>query len=211
MFPLAAIFPSLEIQLVILDPDAKGGRNMKVPMYMSGLDPSLDDSDPFAAEIREACGPSSIAVNHLAFNQSANLNSSFLDGTSQTIAISEHYYNTRSRYNTSIYGGLVRIYPDSQDLYMGERSASFADPMTHDVMPVTTGFPPVSRASVPGVTFQARPPLPASDGRQLQSLQPTGLRVAMMDGSVRTLRPEITETAFWALVTRDAGDIATLD
>jgi len=30
----------------------------------------------------------------------------------------------------------------------------------------------------------------------------------MMDGSVRMIRPSVQETTFWAMVTRDGGEVA---
>ena len=205
-FPLTRILPLLEAGML-----SDGSDDVLNPLaYRSDLDPSFATQIAGRPDVAST-SLSSYAVNAKSFCNKSNLNNSFTDGTSQTICISERYSQTANRSNAMSFMGMIIIYPDPYNDYAGRRAASFADQMWEDARPVTTGFPPVSRASVPGVTFQARPPLPASDGRQLQSLQPTGLRVAMMDGSVRTLRPEITETAFWALVTRDAGDIPDPD
>lgn len=77
----------------------------------------------------------------------------------------------------------------------------------------------ITRASRPGATFQVAPPLHTgdvpldklADGRMVQSFQPSGLKVAMMDGSVRTIAPGVSEQAFWAAVTPAAGDGPPLD
>ncbi|MEO2088673.1 MAG: prepilin-type cleavage/methylation domain-containing protein, partial [Gemmataceae bacterium] len=88
----------------------------------------------------------------------------------------------------------------------GSRNASFADPGWKDVVPVTSGDPPATRASEPGVTFDVRPRFEDASQHRLQALHSAGLVVAFLDGSVRTLRPTIPETVFWAMVTRDGGE-----
>ena len=77
--------------------------------------------------------------------------------------------------------------------------------LQHDY-PVTTGFPPVSRGSR-GRTFLAAPSIEDCDYRVANTPHLSGMLVGMFDGSVRTLRANIDETVYWALVTADAGDI----
>ncbi len=95
--------------------------------------------------------------------------------------------------------------------HTGSRSATFADPNAADVLPVTSGNPPRTVASVRGTTFQVAPLWEQAAGRQLQAAQPAGLLVAMFDGSVRTIRPGVAEEVFWAAVTPAGGEIAPLD
>jgi hypothetical protein len=45
----------------------------------------------------------------------------------------------------------------------------------------------------------------------LQAAQPAGLLAAMFDGSVRTIRPGVSEETFWAAVTPAGGETAPLD
>ena len=210
-FVLLDILPQLGINKVYIGDNKKGGMYATLAIYTSPLDPSLA-IDPADDRGFKQTGPASCAINMFAFRYKINLNSSFLDGITQTVALAERYFETADQENFVRYGGVGRSLDALATGYFnGTRGASFADLAWNDVHPVTSGFPPVSRASTPGVTFQVTPPLGQSDGRQLQALHPSGLTVALMDGSVRTLRPDITETAFWALVTRDAGDIPDPD
>ena len=77
--------------------------------------------------------------------------------------------------------------------------------LSEDVQPV--GTPSGTRASVPGLTFQQQPSLDQCDFRVLQTPHPGGLPVALMDGSVRTLRHGIAGTVFWAAVTPAGGEV----
>ena len=81
----------------------------------------------------------------------------------------------------------------------------------HGVIPVTSGFPPVSRASTPGLTFQARPKLSDCNPLIPQTPHAGGMLVGMFDGSVRTVTPRISEEAFWGSVTPAGGEVVTLD
>ncbi len=134
------------------------------------------------------------------------------DGASSTIGFAERYSlcnDAESRFDT--YSALTPWY----------RRATFADtqsptdralfgPIT-DVVPVTAGDPPVTRPSVPGMTFQMRPPLDQCVIGIPQALHPGGLLVAMLDGSVRTVAPGVSEIAFWSAVTPNGGEVAPLD
>ena len=77
------------------------------------------------------------------------------------------------------------------------------------MVPITEGNPPVTRPSVPGLTFQVRPKRLEADMRIPQTPFSAGLPVALFDGSVRTLRPGISPAVFWSLVTPAGGEVAT--
>jgi prepilin-type N-terminal cleavage/methylation domain-containing protein len=206
-FVLAAILPYLEVP----GPhhywrEPFGLFYQIVPIYFSSADPSLSQQ-PF---LFNQFGPSSMAVNAIAFEGWATMPASFADGTSSTIAIGEHYFATRTRRNEICYPGLAAPTFPGYD-YQGARSASFADKRLRDVVPLTDGSPPQSRPSIPGVTFQVVPKFEESDGRLLQAMQPSGLKVAMMDGSVRTIAPGVSERVYWAAVTPAGGEVAPLD
>lgn len=197
---LEAILPFLEIPSPHYRMGQKVMEYARVTTYESPTDPSYQHCDPDYL----LSGPSSYSINMIAFAGSPSLASSFRDGTSHTIAVGEHYFYTRNRVNRNYYVGHLAVVGE----YMGGRSASFADRGWDDVYPVTDeSNPPRTRTSVSGVTFQVAPHPKDADGRQLQATQRFGLKVAMMDGSVRTYSPGVSEHVFWGAVTRDAGEI----
>jgi len=156
----------------------------------------------------------SYAQNISATANPPTFESGFIDGTSYTIYLADRYCFIP--YPEGVYPKVFHIFdfwtPYSLrspiGFVVGSRRASYADAGYFDVVPITSGNPAVSRPSSAGVTFQAKPPFNDCDVHQLQSPYANGLQVAMFDGSVRFLRKEISETAFWGMTTRDAGDIA---
>ena len=95
---------------------------------------------------------------------------------------------------------------------LGEsRFASFADRDWFDARPVTTGNPPVSRCNYPGMTFQVAPTPEDATSYQVQAMDRYGLKVGMMDGSVRVVSPRVSEEVFWGAVTPAAGESVSLD
>lgn len=123
------------------------------------------------------------------------------DGLSSTIAFAEHY--------STCYDTAFTVSNLSDSL---KRRGTFADPNIPnrpDVVPVTTGNPPVSMPSVPGKTFQARPPLEQCDSTIPQTPHAGGMLIACFDGSVRTVAPSVSPNIFWAMVTLDAGEVVS--
>ena len=78
-------------------------------------------------------------------------------------------------------------------------------------MPVTSGFPPVTRSSTPGLTFQARPKLEDCNPLIPQTPHAGGMLVGLFDGSVRSISPRVGEEVFWGSVTPAGGEVVTLD
>jgi prepilin-type N-terminal cleavage/methylation domain-containing protein len=173
-------------------------------------------------------GPTSYAYNMVAFTGPPRFPSSITDGASTTVAFCERYYVTLNRvtlgfvpaenvaagrlpYSKLSYGCLQAALPSPIPPHpldnLGERRPSFADSGWGDVVPVTSGSPPVTRPSVPGLTFQVRPKLLEADMRLPQTPFSAGLPVALFDGSVRTLRPGVAPEVFWALVTPAGGEV----
>lgn len=93
----------------------------------------------------------------------------------------------------------------------GVRRATFADQIIGDVIPVTTGVPPVTSRSVPGVTFQMFPRPLECNAHIPQTAHIGGMVVGMIDGSVRIVSPSISPQTFWSAVSRDGGEMLGSD
>jgi prepilin-type N-terminal cleavage/methylation domain-containing protein len=176
-------------------------------------------------------GPTSYAFNMTAFTGPPQFPASYSDGTSNTIAFAERYYEsyaqhlmplvTQDNINHGIYPASWLLYgninPAVCDIIPGvlnnlnERRTSFADAGWGDVVPVTAGSPPTTRPSVAGKTFQTRPKPLDADMAVPQTPFSAGLPVALFDGSVRTVRAGVRPEVFWALVSPAGGEVASLD
>ncbi len=153
-------------------------RNDLLPYFLSPADPTLVGRDwtnpshmPHATIIPETGGfefpmggPTSYAFNMTGFLGPARPNS-IHDGTANTIAFAEKYFETRKLESFSpnakswmVFrepsGALEGIVPGTIS-NLGERRPSFADEGWGDVLPVTVNG--VSRPSIEGMTFQSRP------------------------------------------------------
>ena len=153
----------------------------------------------------------SYAFNMVAFNGSISLVSSIPDGTSQTIAIGDKYFarcgNEPSGPKTyHVYDTIFD--PSNSETVMGRRRPTFVDRAWGDVMPMTDSTTRATRPSVAGKTFDVAKRPEDVDPHILSTPFHAGLTVALFDGSVRTISPSISESAFWTMVTPSAGDIA---
>ena len=181
-----------------------------VPVYRNPADPTWD-LYPGLTRIRGKC---SYAFNMLALDGSISLAASLPDGSSQTIALGDKYYASDLISSSGI-GQTINTYshvfdPMNGELF-GERRATFADRGWKDVMPVFDPATWTTRASVPGKTFQVQPRQEDVDPRILQTPFGAGLTVGMFDGSVKTLSPSMSESAFWSLVSPRGGEVAAAD
>ncbi len=175
----------------------------------------MSPADPTVRLLSETAhvghSPSSYSANMHVFAGHPTLSGSIPDGTSNTLCFAERYLLLPAGDSPSAYtvydSGTGTWQPAFMGLLGGSRRATFADPGWKDVVPVTTGNPPVTRPSVPGVTFDVLPDPRTAKQDRLHALHRAGLVVSLMDGSVRTLRPSIAETTFWAMVTRDGGEV----
>ena len=168
-------------------------------------------------------GPTSYAFNMAAFVGPPRFPDSIRDGTSNTVALAERYYQryVRPEPIATSHGPLYEWsclsyaanHPAVEDFrpgvisYLGYRRPSFADAGWGDVVPVTANG--VTRPSVPGATFQVRPTKYEANAYQLQTPFSAGLLVAMFDGSVKVVRPGVDPQAFWSAVTSNGGEVAT--
>jgi hypothetical protein len=147
------------------------------------------------------------------FTGRPTLPASVPDGTSNTVAFAEHYsqcWETQYSFVQSISMGLQyrrATFADRSLIAQGTFGQLYHD----DVTPITVGSPPITRASTPGRTFQARPKFEDCDPRVPQTPHAAGMLVGLFDGSVRTVRSGIDETVFWAAVTPAGGEVAPLD
>jgi hypothetical protein len=110
----------------------------------------MSPADPTIVEARrvESTSVTSYAVNSQVFLGVPRMPSTFGDGTSNTIAVAEHYAFDQNRFRFDIHSHYAdRII----------RRPTFADEACGDVIPVTRGDPPTTEPSVPGLTFQVRP------------------------------------------------------
>jgi hypothetical protein len=141
------------------------------------------------------------------------------DGTSGTILYGEHYV----RCGKAVFGYTnTGQQPWDADEEGFDPIAEFAFPglppsrmppgvvLRRDVLPVTAGVPPVSRAEG-NQTFQVRPSIEGCDPRLPNTPDPAGLSCAMADGSVRLYRAGVDPAVFWAAVTPDGGETGTTD
>lgn len=184
-----------------------GYPSLWIPTFVSPADPTVLTPDPKS----EGDGPTSYPANAFVFTNRARLDMAFADGLSQTVWFAERYSRCFST---------PMLYPDPGRY----DRATFADggPILGGwnpggVYPITSGSPPVSVPSVPGVTFQVAPrpvtdpratPRPGDcDPRVPQTPHPGGMLVGMGDGSVRTAARAIRPEVFWALVTPAGGEI----
>jgi prepilin-type N-terminal cleavage/methylation domain-containing protein len=169
-------------------------------LYRSPADPTLTPDIDFASL-------TSYAFNAWALSGSPKLPGTFPDGTSSTLLLAERFARCR---NTSI------DYTYTEASIYGSRRPTFADggpicggKTQGDVYPITSGSPPMTHGSIPGVTFQVRP-LPSAencDPSLAQTPHVGGMLAAMADGSVRTVRPSVTPEVYWAAVTPAGGEV----
>jgi prepilin-type N-terminal cleavage/methylation domain-containing protein len=192
-----------------------------VLLYRSPADPSIAQfpSPPLQGHAISYAANAQVFVGH------PSLDRSFADGMSQTIVFAEHFFwcgPTQSIYSmTDPYKGPSRrpTFADGGSILGGANPG--------DVYPVTSGNPAVTRPSRPGGTFQVQPrpwipdkpasegPRPPGAGECDTSMPQTphsgGMLVVLADGSVRTIRPSVSEETFWAAVTPAGGEVIGSD
>ncbi len=162
-----------------------------IPLYISPADPSLPT--------RKLNTITSYASNAVVFRQQRTLESGFQDGTSNTILFAEHYAVCNGLHQDIVLGyfGILGI----------TRQATFADKEYGDAYPITTGSPPFTTSSRPGLTFQIAPKISECENRLAQSTHRNGILVALADGSIRILAAGMSESTYWAAVTPDSGEV----
>lgn len=204
---MSRLLPMLGLDLSDAGRDSSGDTRLFHSLFVSPADPSADAVEPTREE-----SAASYAANAVAFGNGRTL-AAFTDGTSHTIAFGQHF-----RHCGEITFSFTQCAPP--DFWPGSRRATFADgnPLTqlfrgpgNDISPSRpragrpTGWEPAGR------TFQHRPAADECSNILPQGLHRGGMGAAMMDGSVRTIAPSVTEHAFWAAVTPNGREVTYLD
>ncbi len=169
-----------------------------VKVYVSPADPSLA-----GVTTGTWC---SYPANIQVFSGKPTMTGTFKDGTSNTIAFAEHYAHCGRVEFEYVLGPNLNKYVRRPAFADRGVLFDFPEKNMDDVIPVTEGDPPVTRASTPGKTFQVRPPLGECDSSIPQTPHEGGMLAAMADGSVQTIRRGVKETVFWAMVTPAGGE-----
>ena len=194
--PLAAILPFVEAR-----------DDEKPLLYVGPADPTT------TTVVRRGRDPgdTSYAVNKLAFGGLPSPDH-FPDGTSNTIAAAEHYARCgpAGRFNFLYSLRYSEVAPPDVARLNEQRRATFADVYYGDVVPVPDGAGGV-RPSRDGATFQLAPPAEQCDPSIPQTAFAGGMPTLRFDGSVRIVAAGVNPSTFWAAVTRDGGEVATLD
>lgn len=183
----------------------------RVAIYRNPADFTFDYGENF----RDLRTKVSYAWNMVAIERNINFTNKYRDGLSQTIALSDKLcLSDGSNYRLGQYLSTANDYryvfdPRPGECY-GERRATFADKGWNDVLPVTDSRG-VTTPSIPGWTFQ-NPRIPEEVNPNVPSTPfRAGLTVAMFDGSVRTIAPNVSESVFWAQVTPAGGEVASIE
>lgn len=152
----------------------------------------------------------SFAANALLFTLNRQFPSCVPDGSSTTIAYTEHYANCGGRKfatfltNEKWTGINLDMSPVNWPLPMPlDHRPTFADYWYSDITPTSP-----NRSTMP--PFQIAPRVPDCDSRIPQTPH-SALTVVMADGSTRSLSRNISPDAFWAAVTPNGGETVPLD
>lgn len=159
---------------------------------------------------------SSIAFNALAFAPNMRYSTSFPDGHSTTIGLSEHYgvcgptsFVWTLTQSTCLDGSTGQPMPCRA---AETHRTTFADSGYDDVQPVSTkANGGTTTLGTQRLTFQVRPSTSTCDPRVPQSSFSSGLLIGFMDGSVRSLKGDVSESIFWGAVTPASSETIAID
>lgn len=181
----------------------------RVKTYISPADPTI----ALFPDNGQTLGPCSYVLNMVSFSGAPQLPATITDGTSNTIALVEHFYYCAVPGTTSSYFDSSPLAPPVPGEIEGQggRRASFADRDTFTAYPVSIGNPLRTVGSLRGRTFQVAPRIQDADARVPQTPHPGGLPAAFFDGSVRVISPSVSEEVFWSMVTPVGGEPIPID
>jgi prepilin-type N-terminal cleavage/methylation domain-containing protein len=173
------VLPFLEGQNVKFSP---GKAAPFVTVFVSPLDPTFDGKGGYA----------SYAANAMAFGGNPDLNRTFQDGTSNTIAFAEHFSKCQN---------VIYLYHVYEPRFMWIHRATFADKRYGDEVP--------ENGVIPEETFQVMPTV--CNSHVAQTPHAAGMLVALADGSGRIISPSISRATYWAAVTPAGNDLLGTD
>jgi prepilin-type N-terminal cleavage/methylation domain-containing protein len=205
---------------------SQGGPNAGWPMYFA-LFPYIEQGNPYAyflehnelpPVVRIFISPAdptitrndlpvaSYAANAQVFSGNPSLSSTFIDGTSNTIAFAEHYawMCGKTQFMYSIDHLLISTQVHRPTFADGGTLLNYQN--FGDIYPVTRGQPPISIGDEP-LTFQVAPPLDKCDPGEAQTPHTSGMLTALADGSIRTLAGAMSQTTYWGAVTPASGEV----
>jgi prepilin-type N-terminal cleavage/methylation domain-containing protein len=189
-----------------------------VKIYISPADPSL-------GLLMGRTGVTSYVANAQVFTGNPSLQSTLLDGTSNTIAFAEHYAMCA---NHAFYYAWIQ--PGNG----GAHRATFADggpnvdqsANSGDDYPETSGSPPVTVAAIgQDWTFQVAPKPDSTDPRYSPNItmpkecdarlantpHHSGMLTAWADGGVRIIAGNVSPNTYWGALTPAGGEIINGD
>jgi type II secretory pathway pseudopilin PulG len=174
---------------------------------------------PYESPYVSRLASSSYAANALVFRTNkAKFPQTFQDGTSHTILFAERYRLCNGIANEWAYGGAGNINPSFAYLPLpgGASTHMFApdvplrlDPsgQTYGKVGLDSPGPGTVTVSVP---FQQQPGANDCDSRLAQTAH-TVMQIAMADGSVGGVNPEISQQTFWAACTPKGYEVLGAD
>lgn len=192
---------------------------LSAPGWVDGVGPPVTPLFQCPSDLTARNGPdvsarnnTSYALNAFVFDRPRTANS-LLDGNAYTIAFAERI-STRCGRMSYQYDepGTLNLAPQHRPTF-ADGGPAFGTRNLGDVYPKYDPASRLSRASVPGKTFQPRPLSQVEcDDTIPQALHRGGLSIAMMDGSCRMIRRGVAEEVFWSHVTPDSFEApASLD
>ncbi len=175
----------------------------------------VSPSDPTQTQVKN--GYCSYAANAQVFTRRRKISNGIRDGLTNTIAFAEHYsfFINNTSFSWYVSAPDATVFPQYTLLV---KAANFAEngpnvipfhslpALLNDVYPTYDPITKLTRASIPGKTFQVRPTIENADPRIPQTPH-NAMIVALMDGSVRRLAGGMSETTFWSAVTPNGGEV----
>jgi len=195
-----------------------------VPAFLSPADPTINiDLHVFKDPNPRLMDRISYVANMTALEKTLLFPIQIQDGTTSTILFSEKYwinsmsYDGREPKTWMSWKMSDSAFDAANNAYsVSGRRATFADKGSWDDTPVPDGegyskrqinYPATFGMPPNGKAFDLMPLYTNTWCNRLQTPHPAGLPVALFDGSVRTLNPNIEERIFWSLVTPGGGEV----